>query len=66
MPFAVIIDQQVELAGPDVYAAQQSHASVRAADSARAAESSSEINRDLDNATLDKDRPQLKRRPKKP
>ena len=66
MPFAVIIDQQVELAGTDVYAAQQNYASARAADSARAAASSSEVSRDPDNATLDKDRPQLKRRPKKP
>jgi hypothetical protein len=64
MPFAVILDEQVELPGADVYTAQRSYAKQQASKAADSG-NSSEVSRNPDNATLDKDRPALKRRPKK-
>jgi len=74
MPFLVILDQDVELPGKEVFAAQQSYARSRGNDrgpSGSAAEDSSgadssEIQRNPDGAVLDPDRPKLKRRPKNP
>jgi hypothetical protein len=66
MPFAIVLDQQVELPGTEVYAAQQAYNRTHAAELARSANSTSAISRDPDNATLDSARPKLKRRPKKP
>ena len=70
MPFVVILDQSVSLPAKDVYIAQQTLARARATASANASDltnagsSGSELERNPDGATLDSDRPKLKRRPK--
>lgn len=75
MPFVVILDQSVSLPAKEIYVAQQTQARARARSRANAASSisadpattnssGSELERDPDGATLDPDRPKLKRRPK--
>ncbi len=69
MPFEVILEQPVELAGKDVYAAQQSyeraHAASYGSDPNSAGGNSSAAPRNSDGSPVDPDRPVLKRRPKK-
>ena len=68
-PFAVILERPVSLPGSAVYAAQKDYerANARSARS-RTPDSpaASEVEREPDEAVLDRDRPVLKRRPKRP
>ena len=73
MPFTVILDQSVSLPAREVYVLQETRALARlrsnaaspsGADPANANSSGSEIERNPDGATLDPERPKLKRRPK--
>ena len=67
-PFSVILDQPVTLSGADVFAAQQKYeqAHTRARRHDGEAAIPGKVERDPDEAVLDSDRPQLKRRPKRP
>lgn len=68
MPFLIILDRPVELPGAEVYAAQQSYARTHTSypNQVGSPSSPSEPERNADGTTADPDRPQLKRRPKKP
>jgi len=66
MPFVVILDRPVALAGTEVYAAQQSYARSRRLDQPQTAGDNTEVERNADGTPVDPDRPKLKRRPKKP